>query len=412
MERGESPARGQTVSEARSTRLITLMAWLVSTVWLIALIQPTAAALASRSAGRMTLSLAGLALFLTIYLWATGSDAREFAMTTPPAPKPLWRRALPAALITTLAFAMTLGLDIAWGTLFIFAAVSAARRLPIRPALIATALLALVPFTGTASRGAPTLATALQNAGLIAVVGVTVIGMRWSFITNRELRIARRELARLAITEERLRFARDLHDLLGHTLSLITLKSELAGRLVATAPERAQVELTGIERAARQALRDVRAAVAGYRETTLAGEIAATRELLAAAGIACSIQGEDIQAPPQIEAALAWAMREGCANTVRHSRAHSCAITLSASDGWFTLLIEDDGAAGAPEAGEAPGNGLRGLAERVNSLGGALQTGPRLSGGYRLRVALPASERQDAAISESPLDPLERSATL
>lgn len=254
MERGESPPRGQTASEARSTRRLILMAWLVSTVWLIALIQPAAAALASRSAGHITLTLAGLALFLTLYLWATGSDAREFAMTAQPAPQPLWRRALPAALITALAFAMTLGLDIGWGTLFIFAAVSAARRLPIRPALIATALLALIPFTGTISHGVPTLATALQNAGLVAVVGVTVIGMRWSFITNRELRIARRELTRLAITDERLRFARDLHDLLGHTLSLIALKSELAGRLVTTAPERAQVELTGIERAARQAL--------------------------------------------------------------------------------------------------------------------------------------------------------------
>ena len=155
MERGADESERASASERRSTRLLTLMAWLVSSVWIIALVPPVADALASRPAGRVALSLAGVALFLAIYLWATGADAREFAMTETPAPQPLWLRALPAALITALALAMTLGLDTAWDTLFIFAVVTAARRLPIRPALVATALLCLLPVDGSLSHGVP-----------------------------------------------------------------------------------------------------------------------------------------------------------------------------------------------------------------------------------------------------------------
>jgi two-component system sensor histidine kinase DesK len=384
---------GQAVAhdETRGNRLIILMAWLVSTVWLVAMIQPVAGALSSGSSTRIILALIGLALFLAIYLWATGADAYEFAMTSAPEPERLWRRALPAALLTLLGFIMIWSIDVSWGTLFIFAAVAAARRMPVIPSLVAIALLTVVPLLG-AWRGDLSLVSAAQAAVTVAIVGVTVIGMRWSFITNRSLRIARRELARLAITEERLRFARDLHDLLGHTLSLIALKSELAGRLAPSAPERAQAELGDIERAARQALRDVRAAVAGYRQITLASELDAARDLLAAAGITCAIHGESVTPPPAVEAALAWATREGCANTVRHSHAHSCAITLGEGDGAYTLLIEDDGRGSQPtNAAETPGNGLRGLAERVTSLGGALSAGPRPSGGYALCVTLPAA---------------------
>ncbi|HEX9036166.1 MAG TPA: histidine kinase [Ktedonobacterales bacterium] len=402
---GSEPA----AEERRSTRLIVLMTWLVSTVWLTALIPAVAAAFSSYTIWRLILTLAGTATFLAIYLPATGADAREFAMTTVSTQRPLWRLILPAALLSALAFFMIFTVDINWGTLFIFAVVTAARRLAIGPALIATAALALVPFTALA-RNELTLVTAAQDSSLIAVVGVTVIGMRWAFITNRDLRIARRELARLAITEERLRFARDLHDLLGHTLSLIALKSELAGRLASVAPERAQAELAGIESAARGALRDVRAAVAGYRQMTLAGELDAARDLLAVAGITCVIRGAGVQPPPAIEAALAWATREASANIIRHSRARSCALTLSADDAQYTLLVEDDGK-GALDArgGEEPGNGLRGLAERAARLGGTLSSGPRAEGGYALRFTVPAS-RSGASVRTGETG--ERSATV
>lgn len=391
-------------AETRTNRIIILMAWLVSTVWLFTLVQPVDAALTSGNARHVAAALVGLALFLTIYLWATGADAREFARPTQPAPEPLWRRALPAILLTLLGFTMIGILDVSWGTLFVFAAVAAARRMAAIPALVAIALLAALPLIA-ALRGQLSLAATVTASLTIAVVGVTVIGMRWSFATNRDLRIARRELARLAITEERLRFARDLHDLLGHTLSLIALKSELAGRLIERAPTRAQAELADIERAARQALGDVRAAVAGYRQVTLASELDAARDLLAAADITCTIDGEGLTAPPAIEAALAWATREGCANVVRHSRARSCSITLSESNSRYTLLIEDDGrgaqSADATVKAGGGGSGLRGLAERVASLSGTLEAGPRPSG-YRLSVTLPIAAGAAGAAGATP----------
>jgi two-component system sensor histidine kinase DesK len=390
-------------AETRANRIIILMAWLVSTVWLFALIQPVSAALTSGNGGHIAAALVGLALFLALYLWATGSDAWEFAQLAAPAPESLWRRALPAILLTLLGLIMIWIVDVSWGTLFVFAAVAAARRMSAVPALVAIALLTALPLLG-ALRGDLSLEAAATAAVTIAVVGVTVIGMRWSFTTNRNLRIARRDLARLAITEERLRFARDLHDLLGHTLSLIALKSELAGRLIERAPERAQVELGDIERAARQALGDVRAAVAGYRQATLASELEAARDLLTAADISCVIHGADLTPPLTVEAALAWATREGCANVVRHSRARSCNITLNTAGDCYTLLIEDDGRgaqAASDPAATSDGNGLRGLAERVTSLGGTLTAGPRSSGGYALRVTLPAQARGGAMESEA-----------
>ena len=209
------------------------------------------------------------------------------------------------------------------------------------------------------------------------------------------------ELAQLAVTEERLRIARDLHDLLGHTLSLIALKSELARRLARGAPERAEAEIADVERAARAALQEVREAVAGYRQPTLASELRAARELLAAAGIAFTYEETDaangavgaVGLPVALEATLAWAMREGVTNVIRHSRARACAIHLDHQPAALTITIADDGHS-APDAGNAVGNGLRGLAERVAALGGtcesgACESGMAGAGGFRLAVTLP-----------------------
>jgi two-component system, NarL family, sensor histidine kinase DesK len=236
------------------------------------------------------------------------------------------------------------------------------------------------------------------------------------------LRRTRAELVRAAADEERLRIARDLHDLLGHSLSLITLKAELAGRLVATDPDRAAREIGDLESVARHSLSDVRAAVAGYRQPDLAGELAAARQLLDAAGIAAEIVPADAGPLPQeVDSVLAWAVREGATNVVRHSRATRASITISVTAATAEAEIRDNGPAAAaagprlspaavprspgrdrppvlaryqPElAGSGlPGSGLAGLAERVRALGGQVAAGAADGRGFLLRVTVPLGE--------------------
>ncbi|GLX93728.1 histidine kinase [Herbidospora sp. NBRC 101105] len=196
-----------------------------------------------------------------------------------------------------------------------------------------------------------------------------------------ELGRARAESERLAVENERLRFARDLHDILGHTLTSITIRSQLAARLAETDPARAAEEMGGVERTARQALDDVRDAVAGYRAVSLPEELGNARAALDLAGIRLTVSGAG-PVPPGSESLLAWVVREAVTNVLRHSGATRCWITL----GPRSLEITDDGRAGA---GAGPGTGLLGLAERVEAAGGTLEAGARPAGGYRLRVEVP-----------------------
>jgi two-component system sensor histidine kinase DesK len=213
----------------------------------------------------------------------------------------------------------------------------------------------------------------------------------------------RAELARVAVAEERLRIARDLHDILGHSLSLITLKAELSRRIIGTDAERAGRELAELEAVARQSLSDVREAVAGYRQPDLAAELAAARQLLTAAGIACLINApRPPQLPGDVDAALAWTIREGITNVVKHAGATAAAITVTSGKDSAVAEITDDGRGrrALRAAEDAPaelrlqraGSGLAGLAERVRQLGGELTAGPRQPHGFRLRVCIPVCE--------------------
>jgi len=203
---------------------------------------------------------------------------------------------------------------------------------------------------------------------------------------NRQLRAAREEIARLAATEERLRIARDLHDLLGHTLSVIALKSELAARLVERDPGRAAAELADVQRVTRSALAEVREAVHSYRRLALDEALAGARAQLAAAGIACELEQSRAPLPEEVEAVLAWAVREGTTNVVRHACARRCAIRVHADGDVATVEVEDDGQAAA-EAGR--GSGLAGLAERAARVRGRLEAAALPDGGFRLRVTVP-----------------------
>ncbi len=253
---------------------------------------------------------------------------------------------------------------------FIYVVVVLAYGLPWRAGVIASLLTA----------GLTAGITVLFQAGLDTTIGVTVlvlliglgmVGVRTMRRTIYELRNARDEMARLAVSEERLRFARDLHDLLGHSLSVIVLKSEVAGNLIERDPEAAAEAVHDIEKVARDALHDVRDAVAGYRKTNLAVELAGAREMLESAGISVRWEETAGDLPPDAETVLAWAVREGATNVLRHSRARECMVKLDRRNGSAVLEMLDDGV-GEPETtvDTRPGNGLRGLAERLASVGG------------------------------------------
>jgi two-component system sensor histidine kinase DesK len=227
------------------------------------------------------------------------------------------------------------------------------------------------------------------------LTGFSVIFGRLMGQYTSDLRLAREEIARLAVSEERLRFARDLHDLLGHSLSVVVLKAELAGRLATTAPDRAAEEMSDVERVAREALREVRDAVAGYRQPSLDQELEGARQILQSAGVLARFEPVAGPLPATLDATMAWALREGVTNVVRHSGAHHAEVLLSRSNGQVHLELLDDGA-GCD--GCEPGNGLRGLRERVEARDGSLESGPRAGGGFRLAVTLPLKDAPRAAV--------------
>jgi two-component system sensor histidine kinase DesK len=202
-------------------------------------------------------------------------------------------------------------------------------------------------------------------------------------------------MARLGAADERLRIARDLHDLLGHGLSVISLKAQLAGRLLPAAPERAAVEVADIELVSRRALEDVRTAVSGYRRLRLDSELLGARFALEAAGVTTEIEHHAGGLPDDIDEAFAWSVREGATNVIRHARARNAVIRTRHEDRAAMLeVVNDEARAGgqvepAPAGGSERGSGLVGLAERAAALGGRVEAAPKPEGGYRLAVIIP-----------------------
>jgi two-component system sensor histidine kinase DesK len=221
----------------------------------------------------------------------------------------------------------------------------------------------------------------------IPIVALVSFAVSEMLASNRALAEAREELARLAAENERFRIARDLHDLLGHSLTTITVKAGLARQLGEADPARALQEIAEVEILSRRSLADVRAAVTSYRDVTLAGELSTGRELLRAAGIAADLPRAVDAVDPTHQELFGWVIREGLTNIVRHAHAGSCAVRLSAS----SVEIVDDGVGGTGQ----PGNGLSGLRERVAAAGGVIDAGPLQPRGWRLRVSL--TPRQAAA---------------
>ncbi len=336
------------------------------------------------------LGLAGLALFSVVW---------GYLITRGPAwskPRVLWA-GIVLLMVLALVYTFSLGSDLVG--LFFFVSVLASFVLPPRQSATAVAVVVLITVLVCLAVGA-----SLAAIGQIAVLQVSLsfwmLTTRRLVVANARLEEAREDVARLAVSEERLRFARDLHDLLGHSLSAIALKTELARRLVIADPLRAEREIGEVEALVREALREVREAVAGYRQPRLADELSNAREVLSAAGVAYLLEGRPDRLPPAVESALAWIVREGITNVVRHSGAKHCTIRFTSEGSSLVVEILDDGRGSVPPGEDGPGRrigtGLQGLTERVALLGGSLTAGPLPSRGFRLRAMIPLPESRSA----------------
>ncbi|KFN49225.1 sensor histidine kinase [Arenimonas composti] len=296
-----------------------------------------------------------------------------------------WRGLI--AVVAALGFAL-IPLNPGGNTFVIYAVAMAGVVLRPRTAVA----LAIALLAATAAEFVfvmPNLGLALGYIVMISVIAslvlVGVLVERDRTRRNAELKLSQEEVARLAALAERERIGRDLHDLLGHTLSVVALKCELAGRLVGPDPDAARRQIGEVETVARQALAQVREAVVGIRAAGLQAELAAARLALLSAEIRLDQQLAPVELPAAVESTLAMALREAVTNVIRHAGARRVEVELRADAGGMRLAIADDGRGGVGRAG----NGLAGMGERLAALGGALEIDSPPGGGTRLLLRLP-----------------------
>jgi two-component system sensor histidine kinase DesK len=345
--------------------------WLMVAFLAIFLDRLRAVAPAERG-GRLGLLVCLVLAFVAVYSWfwlrvaGDGRDERGAAAT---------------AVLTALvaAYVLTISPET---YLFYYPAMVAGAACRWDRSLALVALVAVAAFAAGMPRGVGVTAAADTDI-VVALLGVSAIAVRRHVATTKRLEAARDEIHRLATRDERLRVARDLHDELGQTLSLIVLKSELAA-LAVPPPERARID--EVTRTARRALQSLRDLVSSFRQPALAEELDSARTLLEASGIECDVQAAAGPLSPPVEATLAWAVREAATNVLRHSGGGHCRFSVARSDGAIRLEVADDGRG---PAGFEPGSGLRGLEERVAFLGGRLLAGRAADGGFRVQVEVP-----------------------
>jgi two-component system sensor histidine kinase DesK len=353
---------------------------------LVFVIGPAIDAVSSLSGARLALGIVGVVAFVAVY-WRTMVGAWLIR------DRPVYDEAGAVPSVIALA-AIASGLVAVGGTdwsgLWCFVAAATGLRIERRfalPALFAVAAASAGAELLAGNGSAAAVSLALVSLG----VGLLTAGFRRLRVVNVELGAARDEIGRLAVADERLRFARDLHDLLGHSLSVVALKSELASRLIEDHPEQAAEHVRDIEAVSRRALSEVREAVAGYRRPLLSAELAGARTTLLAAGIEVDATPAPPAAElgPDAEAVLAWAVREGATNVLRHAGARRVSISVAVGARDAELLVIDDGCGPASDDASSDGTGLAGLAERVARVRGRMDAAPDAAGGFRLAVSVP-----------------------
>jgi two-component system sensor histidine kinase DesK len=294
-----------------------------------------------------------------------------------------WRRGAVLAAMVLLGIALMPANRFA-NTYIIYATILGA-HLSVRGMLLVFVLGHGAAFGAMSLLNGPTTVIALSNlfSGGLAMLGCRVW---YSYARKNEaLKLSQIEVQRIAALAERERIGRDLHDLLGHTLSVIVLKSELAVKLMDRDMEAARVEMREVERVTRQTLFEVRRAVSGMRAHGLMGELANGRAALDSAQVAFEYTVQPHDLPAQAENVLAMCLREAITNIIRHARARRCRVMLDCGDDNVSLEISDDGIGGV----RAEGNGLTGMRERIESAGGRLIVESRAETGTTLRIELP-----------------------
>ncbi|GIH02080.1 two-component sensor histidine kinase [Rhizocola hellebori] len=363
--------RPPSASEIRARRL---RGMLFAAPWLSPLIG-TFAAIQRGQVPQPWLAALGLVAFIALYLYVV---VKAFGR----------RAADPTAMDQAVLF-LTTGLAVAlmlrystspgwWGLTLYLTAAGAALYRPPKAFYWIGGVIALQVAIGVMNQHTPQ--DIAETAFSTLLGGAVVLLMRQMVQLIRVLRDTRDELARTAVERERLRFARDLHDLLGHSLSLIVVKAAVARRMAATDPQRAAQEATEIEQIGRTALTEVRQVVTGYRTLTFGDEVRKAEASLKDAGIDTVVRVTDRELPSNLDDVFGWVVREAVTNVIRHSGASSCVIALSGTKEWV-LEIRDDGKGGPPSTG----NGLRGLTERMAEVGGTLSV--MTDDGYTLRAA-------------------------
>lgn len=392
------------VQEIIAASGISVRLWrLYAYFWFVCLVFPVFSLTQTPPSGfRLFITVFGIIIFVSTYFWVMWPH--------PVSDRARTRLKLPSALALVIALtALVLYLSLLNGSTFLwlFIGVSAIAGMTLSFRNASIAVMSLTLLTIAANVGLDKSITSVNwlqiipLALLVRGLGLDMIGFVRLSDALLELQKAREDLAHQAVTEERLRMARDLHDLLGHSLSLITLKSDLAGRLLEKDPRAATQQVHEVERVARQALRDVREAVAGYRQRTLHEELDGARQILEAAGIECRIEYTPQSLPLDMDMVLAWIVREAVTNVIRHSRARHCLIRIVSNDLQIRAEIRNDGSPRTENSNAEGGSGLSGLAERLAKVGGMIEAGalPVSDGpGFQVKVEIPV--RRDVMVTQ------------